>query len=77
MMPLNNMFSNPMQQQVTQNNPMANTMNLMQQFYQFGQNFSGDPRQMVMNLMSRGQLSQKQIGEYASMYQGFRNMFRR
>lgn len=72
MNPLSSMF-----QSQPQNNQFGNTMNLVQQFYQFGQNFSGDPRQAVMNLMSRGQLSQKQIGEYASMYQGFRNMFRR
>ena len=76
MMPLNNMFSNPMQQQVTQNNPMANAMNMMRQFNQFGQNFRGDPRQVVMNLMSNGQMNQQQFNQFAQTYQQFASMFR-
>lgn len=41
------------------NNPMA----MIQQFKQFAQNFQGDPKQKVMELMQSGQLSSQQLNQ--------------
>lgn len=76
MNPLSNMFGNQMPQRPpVQNNPMMNAMNTMQQFNQFRQNFSGDPRQTVMNLLSSGRLNQGQFNQFAQAYQQFASMF--
>lgn len=77
MNPLSNMFGNQMPQRPpVQNNPMMNAMNTVQQFNQFCQNFFGDPRQTVMNLMSSGRLNQGQFNQFAQDYQQFVSMFR-
>ena len=39
--------------------PMDNIQNLMQQFNQFRQSFSGDPRQQVQQLLNSGRVSQQ------------------
>lgn len=75
MNPLNNMFGNQFPQRPPQNNPILNAMNMMQRFNQFAQNFQGDPKQAVMNLMSNGQMNQQQFNQFSSMYQQFASMF--
>lgn len=40
---------------------------LLQQFNQFKQNFAGDPRQKVQELLNSGQMSQQQYNQLASM----------
>lgn len=68
MNPLSSMF-----QSQPQNNPFGNAMNMMSQFNQFRQNFSGDPRQAVMNLMSSGRMSQEQFNQFSQMARMFQN----
>lgn len=46
--------------------PMDNIQNLMQQFNQFRQSFSGDPRQQVQQLLNSGKVSQQ---DYNAAYQ--------
>ena len=46
--------------------PMDNIQNLMQQFNQFRQSFSGDPRQQVQQLLNSGKVSQE---AYNAAYQ--------
>lgn len=52
------------------NNPML----LIQQFNQFRQNFQGDPRQQVQNLLDSGQMSQEQFNQLSSMAQMFQQL---
>ena len=40
---------------------------LIQQFNQFKQNFAGDPREKVQQLLNSGQMSQQQYNQLAGM----------
>ncbi len=44
------------------NNPIFN-MSMIQQFNKFKNEFTGDPRQQVQNMMNSGQLSQEQYNK--------------
>lgn len=57
-----------------QSNPM------LQRLMQFKQNFSGNPQQMVQNLINSGKISQSQVNQYAQqaneIYKNFGNFFK-
>lgn len=67
--PLFNMFGN-----VFQNTPFGNAMQMMQQFNQFRQQFQGDPRQQVQDLLNSGRMSQNQFNQLQQMAQQFQQM---
>lgn len=67
--PLFNMFGN-----VFQNTPFGNAMQMMQQFNQFRQQFTGDPQKQVQQLMDSGQMNQNQFNQLYQMAQQFRQM---
>ena len=50
-------------------NPQPNNgmMQMMQRFHQFRQNFTGDPRQQVQNLLNSGRVSQSQYDQAVQM----------
>lgn len=53
---------NPLYQQLgggMPNNPM------LQRFLQFKKTFSGNPQQMVQNMLNSGKLTQSQLNQYA------------
>lgn len=56
-----------------QSNPM------LQRLMQFKQNFSGNPQQMVQNLINSGKISQSQVNQYAQqaneIYKAFGGKF--
>ena len=54
-------------------NRFNNAMNMMQQFQQFKQNFQGDPKQTVMNLLASGQMTQEQFNQLSNMAKMFQN----
>lgn len=54
-------MSNPLYDSMNQNQPTAN--NLIQRFNQFRQNFHGDPRQQVQQLLNSGKVTQQQYNE--------------
>lgn len=54
-------MSNPLYNSMNQNQPTAN--NLIQRFNQFRQNFNGDPRQQVQQLLNSGKVTQQQYNE--------------
>lgn len=54
-------MSNPLYNSMNQNQPTAN--NLIQRFNQFRQNFHGDPRQQVQQLLNSGKVTQQQYNE--------------
>ena len=72
MNPLASMFGNR-HPQGSFNNPLGNAMNTMSQFQQFKQNFQGDPKQAVMNLLSSGRMSQEQFNQLSQMAHIFQN----
>lgn len=61
-------------------NPLYNEMqnkngNMLQRFQQFRQNFKGDPRQQVQQLLNSGRVSQSQYNQAVQMAQQFQRMF--
>lgn len=65
---------NPFYRQPQQANPM---MNMMQSFNRFRQTFSGDPKQMVANMLQNGQMSKAQFEQLSQMARQFQGMMRR
>lgn len=55
-------MSNPLFEQLNNN---QNSNSMLQQFLQFKQNFNGDPRQTVQNLLNTGRMSQQQFNQLA------------
>lgn len=62
-------MSNPLYSMFGGMNAMPNNgmMNLLQQFNQFRQNFNGDPRQQVQQLLNSGKVSQEQYNRAVQM----------
>lgn len=58
-----------MMQQIP-NNPMQ----MIQQFNQFKNSFTGDPKQAVMNLLQSGQMSQDQLNQLQAMAKQFQSI---
>lgn len=58
-----------MMQQIP-NNPMQ----MIQQFNQFKNSFTGDPKQAVMNLLQSGQMNQDQLNQLQSMAKHFQSI---
>lgn len=54
--------------------PNNNMMNLLQQFMQFRQNFNGDPKQQVQNLLNSGKVTQEQYNRAVQMAQQLQRM---
>lgn len=50
--------------------------NLIQQFQQFRQNFNGDPRQQVQQLLNSGKVSQEQYNQAVQMANALQKMMR-
>lgn len=65
---------NPFYRQPQQTNPM---MNMMNQFNQFRNAFSGDPKQMVANMLQSGQMSKQQFEQLSQMAMQFKGMMGR
>ena len=64
----------PMQNNPFGGNPM---MNMLQQFQQFRNNFQGDPRQKVQELLNSGQMTQQQFDYLSNLARQFQNTFYR
>lgn len=43
--------------------------NIINQYHQFRQSFSGDPKQEVMNLLQSGRINQQQLNQFQQMAQ--------
>jgi hypothetical protein len=51
-----------------------NPMQMIQQFNQFKNSFTGDPKQAVMNLLQSGQMNQDQLNQLQSMAKQFQSL---
>ena len=49
------------------NNQFSNMANFLQQFNQFKQNFTGDPKQQVQQMLNSGKISQSQFNQVANL----------
>lgn len=56
--------------------PFGNVMNMVNAFRQFKQNFQGDPREQVQNLLNTGQMSQEQFNQLSNMAAQFKDVFK-
>ena len=63
--------------QIPQNSPFGNMSNMMNQFQQFRNNFQGDPKQKVQELLNSGQMSQQQFNYLSQLAQQFQGFFKR
>ena len=63
--------------QVPQNSLFGNMSNMMKQFQQFRNNFQGDPKQKVQELLNSGQMSQQQFNYLSQIAQQFQGFFKR
>jgi len=72
-------MSNPLYSMFGGMNAMPNNsmMNLLQQFNQFRQNFNGDPRQQVQQLLNSGKVSQDQYNRAVQMANQLQRMMGR
>ena len=53
---------------------MNNLMDMMQRFMQFRQNYSGDPRAQIQQMLNSGQISQQQYNNAVQMAQQLQRM---
>lgn len=69
-------MSNPLFSMFGGMNQMPNNsmMNLVQQFMQFKQNFNGDPKQQIQNLLNSGKVTQEQYNRAVQMAQQLQRM---
>jgi hypothetical protein len=49
---------------------------MLQQIKQFGQNFKGNPKQIVMNMVSQGMKSNQQLQQAMQMARQIQNMLK-
>lgn len=68
---------NPLFQQISSTtNSLGNMQNLVQQFKQFKQTFTGNPQQQVQQLLNSGKISQTQYNQAVQMAQQLQQMLK-
>lgn len=60
--------------QMMKTNTNPNNNNFLSRFQQFRQNFTGDPRQQVEQMLQSGKVSQEQYNRAVQMANQLRNM---
>ena len=76
---MNNGFGNGMANNTMNGNGFGifgNFMNLVSQFNQFEQNFQGDAKQQVQDLLNSERMNQSQFNQIAPLATQFQNMLR-
>lgn len=69
-------MNNPIFNAMMQNTPMGNVQNLMNQYRQFRQTFSGDPQQKIQEMLNSGQITQAQVDQARNMATQFQKFMR-
>lgn len=67
-------MSNPLFDAIGKNK-YGNMNGMIQQFNQFKNNFHGDPKQQVQQLLNSGKVTQAQYDRAVQMAKAFQNMF--
>lgn len=65
-------MSNPLYKQYGNNNPYGN---MMQRFNQFRQQFQGDPRQQIQQMLNSGKITQQQYNQAVQKAKALQSMF--
>lgn len=55
-------------------NQYGNQNGMMQRFLEFKNNFRGDPRQQIQQMLNSGKITQEQYNQAVQMANQFRNM---
>ena len=70
-------MSNPLFNALGGGMPQGNgTMQMIQQFMQFKQNFKGDPKAEVQKMLQSGRISQQQLNQVQQMAGQFQNLLK-
>ena len=69
-------MNNPIFNAMMQNTPMGNVQNLMNQYRQFRQTFSGDPQKKIQEMLNSGQITQAQVDQARNMATQFQKFMR-
>ena len=56
--------------------PFGNILSFVNQFKTFKQNFKGDPRQQVQDMLNSGQMTQEQLEQCEKIAQSFQGLLR-
>jgi hypothetical protein len=56
--------------------PNPNNQDMLQQFMQFKNTFRGDPKQMVMNMLANGQITNPQLQQVMQMARQFQGLLK-
>ena len=56
--------------------PNPNNQDMLQQFLQFKNTFRGDPKQMVMNMLANGQITNPQLQQVMQMARQFQGLLK-
>lgn len=68
-------MSNPLFNMLGGGMPQGNgTMQMIQQFMQFKQNFKGNPKEEVQKMLQSGRISQQQLNQVQQMAGQFQNL---
>ena len=57
-------------------NPNPNNQDMLQQFLQFKNTFRGDPKQVVMNMLANGQITNPQLQQVMQMARQFQGLLK-
>lgn len=60
-------MSNPLFNQLGGNMPNNNMMQMIEQFQQFKQTLNGNPKEIVMNMLTNGKITQAQLNQAQMM----------
>ena len=55
---------------------LGNMQNIVKQFQQFKQSFSGDPRQQVQQMLNSGKITQEQYNKAVQMANSLQNLLK-
>ena len=55
--------------------PFGNLQNMLAQFMQFKNNFKGDPKQKVQEMLNSGQMTQEQFNQLSAMANNLHGLF--
>lgn len=70
-------MSNPLFNALGGGMPQGNgTMQMIQQFMQFKQNFKGDPKAEIEKMLQSGRISQQQLNQVQQMAGQFQNLLK-
>lgn len=75
---MNPLFNlNGWNQNIFNGTPFGNAMSMIQSFNQFRQQFSGDPKQQVQQLLNSGRMTQDQFNQLQQIATQFQQMLGR